>query len=421
MLQRYYVRVCPLDRSFDPLDDGCIGIVVDGVPNENVAPEEKAEPVVKAEPVEETALELEAVLEKKAALKVKAEPEEESAPDLKAIPEEKAAPKVKVEPEEEAAPGEKAASRLRRELGAMEMVHTGQTITFTMPVGANDQSKYFKLDVHVSPPGLFTWQKTAFNHLRMWLILCEYFEYLGFSSHDSGLYLNLHEKETGPCRSPGCRLHLTSDPSLMMLLFDLDPIRFAAGFKSLDELFAWATRSEVLAWRNGDLIPGRPHVEMPIRKAFRLQWLPEHCPLLCVRLRYQDFQIARSALREKALMLFHKGDAYKEAKLNRPRKPATLWTHIAGSLPLAEPERYRAMLALTALLQWEDGYIVLRPKRHVDEGVPRFEEHGVAGSRYVNTFVVPWVRQNWLNAIRLHDALQAQRFHDLWRGVLVVR
>lgn len=421
MLQRYYGRVCPLDRSFDPLDDGCIGIVVDGVPNEKAAPEEKAEPVVKVEPKEEAAPDLKAMPEEKAAPKVKAEPEEEAAPDLKAIPEEKAAPEVKAEPEEKAAFGENAASRLKRELGAMEMVHTGQTITFTVPVRANDQTKYFKLDVHVSPPGLFKWQKTAFNHFRMWLIVSEYIRYFGFSSHDSGLYLNLHETEAGPCRSLNCRLHLTSDPGLMMVFFDLDPIRFAAGFKSLDELFVWATRSKVLEWRSGDLIPLTPQEERRLRKAFRTEWLPQRCPNAGVGLRYPNLHSAKRAWREKALIFFNKGYAYGRLRLAPEPTPAPLWTYIAGSLPLAETDRYDALLALMHLLQWADGRIVLRPKRHLYEGVPRFWEQGALGAAYVHRIVVPWARTNWRDAVRLFHDLQTRGTHDPWRGVLVVQ
>lgn len=303
-----------------------------------------------------------------------------------------------------------AARDLKKDLGARNGLQIGPTISLAIPLAANNQMEYFQLDVHVCKPGFFDWQKTLYTHAEMWCIIATCAKHLGFSINETGLYLQVREIEK--THRQDCLLHLTSDPENMMLFLDLDDIRFAIGFESLVELFVWATTSNVLQWRYCNLEDPTSLFERPMRRAFRTEWLPRLYPDVDTGPPESDSQSERRSLAEKALTFFNKRDDCNEKILDHKLRTDILWKQIAKSLPLEHEELHHAMTALMTLMQWRDGEIVLRPKKHPYDGVPWFGDSGEDGERFVRDVVVPWVLNSWREAVELYDNLRLNSFYS---------
>ncbi|KAL8842365.1 MAG: hypothetical protein Q9176_002754 [Flavoplaca citrina] len=290
---------------------------------------------------------------------------------------------------------------LERELGATNHFVIGPTISFAIPLRADDRTEFFQLDVHVCTPDLFDWQFILYSYADAWCILDLCAQNFGFSIDGTGLHLRVAEIEkTHP---QDCLVHLTSDPEAMMRFLHLDANRFAYGFWTLHDLFSWVTRSRIFKRRFIKMTAsGFEHriFERPMHLVFRTEWLPQWVEVGAD----VDFgsQVDRTSLTREALSFFNKTDAHSDKILQYRVATIMLWKKIAKALPLKGAGLNHAMKSLMAHLQWRDGALVLIPTEHLyyDE-VPSFGRD--EGKTYVDEIVVPWVLAHWREAVALFN------------------
>lgn len=291
---------------------------------------------------------------------------------------------------------------LERELGATNRFIVGPTISFAIPLRANDRTEFFQLDIHVCTPDLFEWQLILYNFADAWCILDLCAQKFGFSINGTGLHLHVAEIEkTHP---QDCQLYLTSDPEAMMRFLHLDAKRFAFGFWNLHDLFTWVTRSRIFKRRFINMTASGFEdriFERPMHLVFRTEWLPRWVEVGAD----VDFgsQVDRKSLTREALAVFNKTDAHSDKKLQYRVATVMLWRKIAKALPLKGAELNHAMKSLMAHLQWRDGAMVLIPLEHLYYvELPSFE--GENGERRVDEIVVPWILAHWREAVALSNS-----------------
>ncbi|KAI4284168.1 MAG: hypothetical protein L6R38_001624 [Xanthoria sp. 2 TBL-2021] len=217
---------------------------------------------------------------------------------------------------------------------------------------------------------------------------------LGFTINDNGLHVRVAEIEATHPRD--CLLRLTYKPREMMnyLRLDLDP--FKAGFRTLDEVFTWATSSRFFRRECFEKLMGKPQqskkAERPMYVNFITEWLPQHPD---VGVAEDDRRSQRIRLTEEALETFDKRCEYRrmvEDYKQRLMKDA-MWQKIVKTLPLEGKELGEAIKALKALLGWEDGVPVLCVEGKQSKRIPALEEE------IVDSLILPWVVEHWQEAV----------------------
>lgn len=326
---------------------------------------------------------------------------------------------------------------LKKALGADAHTKAGRTTSFAIRIPGN-MSSFFQLDVGTCKKGCLEWDSLIYAYGDLWHILGSTVMHHGLAINDCGLHARVKE----PNRKD-CLLHLTSDPQEMMDLLGLDHSRYKQGFTTLDELFEWTT-STPLFRRNffkKETISekqGRIREKRPMYSNFVTEWLPRNIPshgstappegvrqddteakiLVSARpstsatAQYLGDEPAeeenvgnspvneRKDLLDRALLKFNKRSDYLkmiEDHRKRALKDA-MWKEIARTLPLQGKELGRAIVALKALLLWNDGHPQLRVEGHkLLERVPALE------ADKVDEVLLPWVKAHWREAVRLNQ------------------
>lgn len=286
---------------------------------------------------------------------------------------------------------------LQEALGADAYMKAGRISSFAIRI-PEEGSNYFQLDVRCCKKGCLEWENVIYAYGDLWHIIGSTVTRFGFTINDSGLHARVRGIEETNRKDR--LLLLTSKPQEMMDFLGLDRHQYEKGFSTLDQVFEWATSTPL--HRKGlldkETISGkqeRIREKRPMYSKFVTVWLPQRMtmhqgtatPGMCEAKDYgtdnslsagssisstaqsvgnglpiaaksgPSFLNERKDLLDRALQRFNKREGY-ESMLEDDRKTIlkdTMWKKIATALPLKGKELGQAMMALKALLWWNQG------------------------------------------------------------------
>ncbi|KAL9012856.1 MAG: hypothetical protein Q9173_002407 [Seirophora scorigena] len=270
---------------------------------------------------------------------------------------------------------------------AVEFHQVRRTSSFAIPIHSTKADMFFQLNIHKVKPGFFEWQTTVSAYGDLWLILRKSVKRLGFTINDTGLHLRIPEIEA--MHPKDCLLRLTTDPKEMMQFLSLDADRFALGFTSLDDLFAWGTSSRFFRRHYFEIdvktqTNSNKKAKNDMYLAFRRDWLPRR-PDVGLSVEEDDSsETHRARLAEEALLRFDKRDELRrKVQSHRKRvKKDAMWRKIAKTVPAEGRLLGMTMKALKDQMKWWDGV----------DPVPALRES------MVDAEIIPWVLENWEEA-----------------------
>lgn len=326
---------------------------------------------------------------------------------------------------------------LQKALGADAYIRAGRTTSFAIRLAENG-SDFFQLDVGTCKKGCLEWESLIYAYGDLWHIIGSTVTRFDLAINDCGLHARVKESN-----SKDSLLHLTSNPQKMMDLLGLDVSRYDEGFFTLDELFEWTTstplfRRRIFEKETNSEKQGRMREKRPMYSKFVTEGLPRKMPShtstaapegltqdkdkpeilvsagssISATAQYMGDEHAeegnpaifsmneRKDVLNEALLRFNKREQYQRL-LEDHRKRAlkdAMWKEIARTLPLQDRALGRAIVALKALLWWNDGQPQLKVKADRSfEGVPALEADTVDG------LLLPWVKEHWREAIKLNE------------------
>ncbi|KAF6232619.1 hypothetical protein HO173_009287 [Letharia columbiana] len=330
---------------------------------------------------------------------------------------------------------------LERALGAAAHTKAGRTSSFAIRI-PEDSDNFFQLDVYLCKKGCFEWESVVHAYGDIWHIIGSTVTRFGLAINDSGLHARVQTEGTN---KKDCLLLLTSYPEEMMKFLGLNGPRYDNGFSTLNELFEWAISMPLFRSKffDKETVSGkqrRIREKRPMYSKFVTEWLPQRMTLHagtappegveCCDARAKvpisaDASTSATAhirsdkpaeevntgisptdqrkdVLNKALLGFNKHEEYQKMLEDHRRRTwrGVLWKEVERVLPLQGEELGQAMMALKALLWWNDG----QPRLRV-EADQSLERGSALDADTVNKILVPWIKENWKEAVRLNERL----------------
>ncbi|CAF9942118.1 hypothetical protein IMSHALPRED_003213 [Imshaugia aleurites] len=277
----------------------------------------------------------------------------------------------------------------------------------------------------------YEWENVVYAYGDIWQVIGATVTHFGLTINDSGLHARIKEIE-GTNKKGGLRF-LTRDPLAMMDLIGLDGPRYEEGFSSLDELFEWAIsmplfRRKVFERETISGKQGRRLEKRPMHSKFVTEWLPQKMNSNASNVAPEEAEqidsraeslipAATSAtvhdlgdkageesgatylpvderhnLLSKALLRFNKSEQYKSLLENNKERTLkdAMWTKMRRILPLQGKQLGQAMMALKALVWWNDGQprLGLQANKSLDK-IPALD------ADTVDQILLPWINEHW--------------------------
>ena len=235
---------------------------------------------------------------------------------------------------------------------AERYVTTGSSESFAvkLPLERGDETVPFtQLDIHKCHHGYLEWEYFTKSYGDLWQIVGLTIRNLGLTASDQGLHVRIPEIEVENARHS--RVFMTQDPIRAMRFIGLDHARFAAGFSTESEMFAWIATGRLF---NGENCVSRQGSndrqrlrKRPQFRRFVEEWVPNNRHL------WMDKQVpSRSQVLHEALREFDIESAYKERLEHWRKAQAEKQTvaKLASIIPLENPEKLN--LTIRGLKRW---------------------------------------------------------------------
>lgn len=155
------------------------------------------------------------------------------------------------------------------------------------PSSTTTEEGFAQVDIELVPPHLFEWSAFHASYGDMGSMIGYMVHHLGFTIANTGLRLRMKELEDSKdsdlhnFADRDGRIELSHQPDEIMRFLGLSVDRYQAGFKTLDELYAWLGECRMLSLDVIKLKRDNSHErareqKRPIFSRFLNEWLPKH-------------------------------------------------------------------------------------------------------------------------------------------------
>ncbi|KAL9094414.1 MAG: hypothetical protein Q9165_003264 [Trypethelium subeluteriae] len=282
-------------------------------------------------------------------------------------------------------------------LQAKRHTSNGGSMSFAvkLPSELEDTSVPFaQLDVSTCQQGYLEWGVFMNSYGDLWQIIGLTIRDLGLTATDRGLHVRIPEIDAHNAKES--RLFMTHDPVLTMQFMGLDEKRFAAGFDSENEMFAWIADGRLFSCNNLEQRQNSNDRQRlrkrPQFKRFLDEWVPNNRHLWT-----QKRVPSRSQILEEALNEFNLESVYTERLQCWQEATAEkdIMSKIAAIITLDNSEKLN--LAMRALKRWA----ILSPGvglsvRSEPAMAPQYQcSFSTATAEMGETNILQWIHIHW--------------------------
>jgi len=292
-----------------------------------------------------------------------------------------------------------APQKLKEKLSAEKSYHAGGTSSFAILLSGKSDS-YLQLDVHLCRKGCFGWEVMINSYGDLWHILGAAVTRFRLEINHAGFYLRVAEIQA--THKKDCLLLLTRDPRAMMEFLGLSTSHYEIGFRTLDQVFEWATSSRLFRKRffDKEVLRNKEQkvrAKRPMYAKFVADWLP-YRPAPKQEDSKEDDKVLETVLVQGALDTFGKRDEYERTMENHRCLVLrdAIWKGIVNGLPMEGKDLGEVMVMLKRGLYW-------------DGSAPSFLDASGEPVRTLKTIdesvvnvIVAWTLEHWMEVPKVH-------------------